>query len=297
MKYDHITEIDKITHVEKFNPYHDERGRFASASGYSSFTFRTKDPSKQHMADMAVARMKERSAAEDANNPENRIASAESSLKAILKDGANVSLKGMDPDCAESVARNAKVVLDKYPSVKDAFGGFSTDSKFGGKENYWSENEGAMACFNSETKMIHFNNEYFGNKGRVESAYHNSTVTKFHPKDTDWESIVTHEMGHAIDLYVSEKTIPWNRFAWNGERVSKRFWNNDINKAKKAGEPMTGTSIRQNLSGYAGSKPAEYLAEGFCEYICSPTPRPTAQSIGKRLETYIRKAEKAGNAE
>lgn len=46
--------------VEKFNPYHDSKGRFASANGYASFTFRTKDPAKQHMADMAVAREKER---------------------------------------------------------------------------------------------------------------------------------------------------------------------------------------------------------------------------------------------
>lgn len=50
----------QIVEVEKFNPYHDSRGRFATANGYASFTIRTKDPSKQHMADMAVAREKER---------------------------------------------------------------------------------------------------------------------------------------------------------------------------------------------------------------------------------------------
>lgn len=46
--------------VEKFNPYHDRAGRFSSAGAAASFTFRTKDPKKQHMADMAVAREKER---------------------------------------------------------------------------------------------------------------------------------------------------------------------------------------------------------------------------------------------
>lgn len=50
----------EIVEVEKFNPYHDARGRFASANGYASFTTRTKDPSKQHMADAAVAREKDR---------------------------------------------------------------------------------------------------------------------------------------------------------------------------------------------------------------------------------------------
>lgn len=58
-QYCRIVEVD----VKKFNPYHDSKGRFASANGYASFTYRTKDPAKQHMADMAAAREKERAAA------------------------------------------------------------------------------------------------------------------------------------------------------------------------------------------------------------------------------------------
>lgn len=55
--------FDEIEEIEKFNPYHDERGRFATADGYASFTIQTKDPKKQHMADAAIAREKERAAA------------------------------------------------------------------------------------------------------------------------------------------------------------------------------------------------------------------------------------------
>lgn len=46
--------------IEKFNPYHDRYGRFSSANGAASFTFRTKDPAKQHMANMAIEREKQR---------------------------------------------------------------------------------------------------------------------------------------------------------------------------------------------------------------------------------------------
>ena len=53
--------------ILKFNPYHDSRGRFASANGYASFTIQTRDPKKQHMADMAIAREKERAAAASPN--------------------------------------------------------------------------------------------------------------------------------------------------------------------------------------------------------------------------------------
>ena len=44
--------------VLKFNPYHDSRGRFSSSNSYAYFTTHTKDPAKQHWADMAVARQK-----------------------------------------------------------------------------------------------------------------------------------------------------------------------------------------------------------------------------------------------
>ena len=56
------TGIDHIEEVRKFNPYHDARGRFSSAQGYTSFTTVTRDPKKQHMADMAIARMKQQAA-------------------------------------------------------------------------------------------------------------------------------------------------------------------------------------------------------------------------------------------
>lgn len=59
----------RIEVVEKFNPYHDEKGRFSTADGHTSFTIRTKDPSKQHMADMAIAREKERDGAAGGAKP------------------------------------------------------------------------------------------------------------------------------------------------------------------------------------------------------------------------------------
>ena len=46
--------------LEKFNPYHDQLGRFTTGGGATSFTIRTKDPSKQHWADMAAERERQK---------------------------------------------------------------------------------------------------------------------------------------------------------------------------------------------------------------------------------------------
>ena len=52
--------FDMIVEVEKFNPYHDEQGRFSTADRYDQFTITVRDPNKQHWADAAIAREKER---------------------------------------------------------------------------------------------------------------------------------------------------------------------------------------------------------------------------------------------
>ena len=55
--------------LRKFNPYHDARGRFATANGYASFTTHTRDPKKQHWADAAVARLKQQYAQQQPPKP------------------------------------------------------------------------------------------------------------------------------------------------------------------------------------------------------------------------------------
>lgn len=55
-------QFDMIEEVEKFNPYHDELGRFSTANRYDQFTVRTRDPGKQHWADAAIAREMDRDA-------------------------------------------------------------------------------------------------------------------------------------------------------------------------------------------------------------------------------------------
>lgn len=288
-KFDHIEEVNKnidhIEHVEKFNPYHDRLGRFASASGYASFTFRTKDPNKQHMADLAVAREKERYAASAASG-EKRIAAAEDRLKGYLKEGAVVNLKGCDPEVAEMVAASAERVLNRYPKAKEAFGGFTTEDT---PEGSLAAKDSTMACYSPFTQIIHLKSSLFANKEELQKRYDEAVERKHLAQGTDASAIVVHEMGHALDRHVSLAVIGYQKVIWQGDKISSRLWNNEINAAKKAGKPLKGSDIKEALSGYASSNPSEFFAEGFSEYICSASPRPLATKIGKRFETYYKK--------
>lgn len=58
--YKEWKEVEKsATEIQKFNPFHDSLGRFSSGNSYATFTTTTKDPKKQHWADMAIARLKQ----------------------------------------------------------------------------------------------------------------------------------------------------------------------------------------------------------------------------------------------
>ena len=273
----------------KFNPYHDRLGRFSTAGGATSFTYA---PGKSKAHDLAIAREKERAAAaSSAEAGQKRIADAESKLKSILRDGAEVNLKGVDPDLADSTVKNIEMVINRYPTTKDAYAGFTTDEPSPG---YFSSEgkEGVMACYSTSTKMIHLNNKYYSNKEEFEKKYKNSVEKKHSPEGTTVDSVIVHEMGHAIDRYLSLQTMDAFKVNWGADSVSTRLWNNNIKNAKKKGEPLTGKSITDGLSRYATKNAEEYFAEGFSEYMTSSNPRPMAQKVGKHMEMYIKKAAK-----
>ena len=278
------------TAVVKFNPYHDAKGRFTHAGGASFMTIRTKDPAKQKWADMAVARAKEADKNKDATGA--KITEAENKLKGVLSEKATVSLKGVDPEVANDVYESVAKVMTKFPSVVDSVAGIEAmDAE---QYEHFKDNPNVMACFNTRDGKIRLNNAHFGNKKEFEKKYADGVEKQWNPAGTDYRSVVTHELGHAIDNYVSRKIDGLWGVMGNDSTTAAKIWNADIEKMRKKSPDgrATGKMFRENLSGYSSHSPSEYLAEGFAEFMDSPNPRPTAKSIGRRLTNAINKAAK-----
>ena len=274
--------FDVIAEVEKFNPYHDSRGRFSSAGGATSFTYA---PGKSRAHDLAIERAKERAAA--GANAGKRIEDAEGSMRGVLRDGAEVRLTGVDPDVAERTVESVKMVIDKYPIAREGIAGIVSD---GPDADIFKDSPTSMACFDNGTQKIHLNTSYYGSKAEFDQKYQASVEKKFHPEGTTSESVIVHEMGHAIDRAVSLQSFGEYSYYYKGDTISRRMWNNDLKNAAKKGTPITGEIMTNGLSKYAGAKPAEYFAEGFAEGMTSSAPRPMAKSIMSRLNTYVKKA-------
>lgn len=276
--------------IMKFNPYHGKDGRFTSANGATSFTYA---PGKSKAHDMAIAREKKRVADEEAKNASGaKITEAENKLKGILSEKATVSLKGVDPEIANDIYESVAKVMTKFPSVVNSVDGI--EAMNASDYEHFKDNPSVMACFNTGDGKIRLNNAHFGNKEEFAKKYAAGVEKQWNPAGTDYRSVVTHELGHAIDHYVSRKIDGLWGVMGNDSTTAVKIWNADIEKMRKKSPDgrATGKMFRENLSGYSSHSPSEYLAEGFAEFMDSPNPRPTAKSIGRRLTNAINKAAK-----
>lgn len=86
----------------------------------------------------------------------------------------------------------------------------------------------------------------------------------FHPKGCDTtESLVCHELGHLLSDMCDFESL-------------------DQFKTFYAG--LDAREIKSGLSEYALTSPSEFIAESFAEYMCNPSPRPIAATVGRLLD-------------
>lgn len=123
MRYDVIAEvvevnkIDCIVEVEKFNPYHDAKGRFTSANSATSFTH---SPGKSKAHDKAIAREKIK------DNPYRHMRTSELENKANeISDKMRRALMASRMDANSSsaaVRRKQKQGVKDYEKLKHELG-------------------------------------------------------------------------------------------------------------------------------------------------------------------------------
>ena len=124
--------------ILKFNPYHDERGRFTTADTATLFTIRTKDPDKQFLANEGIRREQARDAAErQANGPQ---------MKAIhdIED----KIRDQDAESAALVDKDGNVLFYKDGDVSSV--GFTKEECLMMKDNVLTHNHPGSSMFSSE---------------------------------------------------------------------------------------------------------------------------------------------------
>lgn len=267
-----------INNVEKFNPNHDNLGRFSTADGATFFTIQTKDPKKQYMADMAIARQKMKQEQTSVSNngfmPAKTIdeaanyATKELGFKSVNYGKADIKTVNM-------INEQITEIYKQYPEMKGAV-------KY--IENYQSQNAFAAASMDMNGNMsLHVGGSMQHGYDNTVESYKKGVESGFHPANTDEKAIVWHEFGHLYAYAQAKKA--------NGLEASevRGFFDNQMSNAlaakksrtfekevlRKASKELkqTQTATKGNISIYATKKVSETFAEAFAEYHCSPNPR------------------------
>lgn len=278
----------EIVEVEKFNPYHDERGRFATADGYASFTTRTKDPSKQHMADAAVAREKERNAKEEESKKPKRVEFTPAKTKKEAVEYAQTELgfskvsygTKLDIDTINHINEEIANIQAAQPMVKGAVQELSTTTA-----NCYAQ----VALSPDGTMRFQVSSKAYGSGlESLKQSYARDVESGFHPAGTDYKSIIYHEYGHVMAAISSKNKVGVGAHervnSWDGRteyisslrgHTTEKAWL--FSAAKKTGQKPS--ELMKSVSRYAQKNPAETFAEAYAEFMCSASPRAEAVAI------------------
>ncbi len=193
-----------------------------------------------------------------------------------FRAGSLVSLKGVDVNAAKGIARAFEQVFDKYPQLKGQFSGVKS----------FNLGNGTYADCNLATGQIRVSNAMYGNVRDLERHYERDIRSNWHPVGTDWSAIVTHEIGHAIDGYISQRL--------RDRDISYYDWskNSDDLLRKVAGKLNLGTTsadIAREVSRYGATQSVEWFAEAFAEGMRSEHPRRMAKEFMLELDEILRR--------
>ena len=212
----------------------------------------------------------------------------------VIKSKAD--LTGCDLDSAKSIAAAYEQVFAKYPQLKGKFDAPNAQP-IGMSDNTYAW------CYLRNNGLVQVNPgpQRYGNWKEITRQYEEDVLSGWHPKGTTAESIVTHEIGHAIDGLLARERILGGVAADGSYRYASSTLKNTIMKraAKLDPDIAEGLNIDKMLndtwttdtfvSRYASKNNQEWFAECFAEYITSANPRVVASEFGKELEKLISK--------
>lgn len=213
----------------------------------------------------------------------------------------NVEMTGLEYDTADMVYGSYKTVLNKYPELKGQLVAFKYD---GVKGDVYA---GCIAM-TGEVKA----HGLFAKYDRLVKTYANDVAAGFHPIGTDHNSIIVHELGHALDGYMTKKGLlggvinPYGiirssvdvqkqvleQLGWNSEYLKKL---KESLKAQGFTHPQIVDKINEQrkefitrqVSEYAADNEKEFFAECFAEYVMSDKPRKAAQIFGTIIDDAL----------
>ena len=214
-----------------------------------------------------------------------------------------VSLTGLSYDMAREISNSTKKTFDMFPELKGHVSKIAM-----GKS---SDKYVLMSCdaFGGRIEIY----EPLLDSKRLRETYLGDVRRKFHPAGTDSRAIIVHELGHALDGYMTKMGLGGGSItpvgiyrtsdAMEMEMLRKLGWLDKASKLRQQfydqgfrGKVLTDQVlsvkkkfITNEISEYANDNSHELFAELFAEYVMSPQPRRAAKMFGEMLMKELRR--------
>ena len=187
-----------------------------------------------------------------------------------------LSLNGCDVDCAKGIYSAYEHLFDRFPQLKNKLAAPVTGKL---KRNIY-----AQCTIGFGSGAVQVNTFHFSRIKTLMQSYAEDVANGFHPAGTSGFAIVTHELGHAVDDYLS---VMLNVCGTSGKKKSD-FVSSKIRPKILKSCGVKVEDVGTEVSEYATVSPAEWFAECFAEYMCSDNPRPVAKAFGEWLEGIMK---------
>lgn len=207
---------------------------------------------------------------------------------------AKVDLTGCDLESAKSIAASYQQVFEKFPQLKGKFDAPNA-------QPVGMDNNTYAWCHIRDSGKVQVNPKRYNSWQSLVRSYEHDISTNWHPVGTTAESIVTHEIGHAIDGLLAKEGVLGGITASGEYRYASSSLKTTIMKRAAKLDPdladlmamdkawKGSEAVSTYVSRYATKNPQEWFAECFAEYITSADPRVVASEFGKELERLVGK--------
>lgn len=185
----------------------------------------------------------------------------------------DVKLSGCDVEVAKGIARAYEQVMTEFPCLVGNIDAVRAESL--GPGTY-------AQCYSLGSGRVEVSTRVFKNLANLKAMYERDVASGFHPVGTDWTSIVTHELGHALDGYLTNLGVAGVN-SYGFKRVSSMMRPKVM---KDCGLKVSDTYSQ--VSGYATKNAAEWFAECFAEGMKSASPRKVATEFMKQLREIVK---------
>ena len=121
-----------------------------------------------------------------------------------------LSLQGCDLDTAKAIFKAHENVFNRLPVLRGQLNSINAQKLSAGTY--------AQCSYGLGRGGISVNTSYFSDVERLTKLYANDLAHGFHPAGTTYGSIVTHELGHAVDDFSDRFPSVEERHQWHGGR-------------------------------------------------------------------------------